>query len=323
MDAVRSQPLFTEVTLGKLIRDVANVRRYARFVLVLTQEGVQVIDNGHLRKSGLPYAKLIAVVGTVSYKAETFEGLLMEIGYSRTRPYTSLEERHETAGKGRAPRRWHLKARSRVRGLTDTELASIYPHFGPCMETIVLEHREKWQVKKAWWVNGPGPVERGVYFTVSRSDARMHQQMALEDVRFRKRAYISGHMKRIRRYLRRATLAYYPLERLRTRVWANLIADVLAQRHYTPFYRTVLIQQFPKGSHQRSLLGDIAEAFAIDVTLSDDEVAVLHAPEVVLPHFTNVRCYRVPQQPVVHARGASVFEVILTRSYREKHEVPF
>ncbi len=121
------KPSIRRVTKGKLERDAERIKTYARFVIVLGGNGTvsKIIDNER-RKKNLPYAKIIAVVSD--------EGILMEIGYSRTRPYSQLEGWTRKEDGTRLTSRWHLKARPRARALTDGEFAQVYPYIIKCME---------------------------------------------------------------------------------------------------------------------------------------------------------------------------------------------
>jgi len=327
--SAKNQSLRQEVTLEKLQRDASKIRQYARFVIVLGKSQLEVIDNGYLRKGGLPYAKLIAVLGPVEYKGVSLqESVLMEIGYSRTRPYTQIEKggtREKKDGKNgfRIYPSWSIKSRKRARLLLGKELVSAYPHIVRCIETIVLEQREGWKVKGRWWVDGPGAIERGIHFSVSHDDQLLWRQLILEDVWCREKKYIAGHAKRIRRMFREYKYSHYTLTQVRKFVVAGRIVELLSQPHYTPFYRAILARHFKPGSHLRSLFELVAQAFHIDIDLDEQETVILGTSATVLPRLAHLRCYRPPGQPLVQARGSSVFEITLERSYGEKNEIPF
>lgn len=104
-------------TVEKLKRDAKNLRTYARFAIVLKESSdIEVIDNTARRTQGLPYAKLIAVLGPASYDGKHLpEGNLLEIGYSRARPYASTELSNKNGN--RSHRRRFLKQRARVSSL--------------------------------------------------------------------------------------------------------------------------------------------------------------------------------------------------------------
>lgn len=320
------KPSIRRVTCAKLKRDVENLRKYARFVIVLNETFVEVVDNIERRNKKLPFAKLIAIIGPAEHEGIFFnESLLMEVGYSNTRPYkqTELWVKRED---GSFIKSLTLKQRPRVRKISDDELSLTYPHIVQCMTTIVLEQRAGWMIKEPWFVSGARYVERGIFFTISRTDALMHRQMVLEDVRYRKWKYIYHHASWIRARLGALKSSYYTSKQLKSFARIRNVAQMLSNGHYTAFYRAVLCRQFAEGTHVRCLLDSIMEVFHIDVSLSDEESNTLDAV-LVLPKFVNIRCYRPPvqprMQPRAHGQGSSIFEVVLERKYREKNEVPF
>lgn len=318
MHNAKEAPSPRRATSGKLKRDAENLRTYARFVIVLGEsDRIEVIDNGARRVQGLPYAKLISVLGSV--------GNLLEIGYSRARPYADTELSN---GKGsRSHQRLFLKQRPRVWLLSEELLARVYPHLVDCMVAIVREIRAGWKTKGTWYVKkrqgytkGPGEVEFGIYFTVHHSDRSLHRQFILEDARHRKEKYISLHAKFIRSLLREYRFLYYTPRQLKSFAKARRIAGLLSQAHYTPFYRMVLCRHFEEGSRERALLDSIVKTFNIDVSITEQEAHALKFASISLPEFVNLRCYRIPQQPAVHARGATVFEIFLEKEYRLSFE---
>ena len=323
MDRLNQSPS-REVTLRKLKRDAENMRQYARFAVVLKGDTVEIIDNRDRKMTGLPYARIIAILGPVFYKGELLEeSVLMEVGYSRTRPYAQLEERPRNEHGFRENKRWSLSARARIDGLTGEHFSIIYPAIERCMTAVVLELREKWKTKDPWWVNGPGKVARGIFFTVHQSDILMHRQMVLEDVRYRDEKYISGHAEWIRKMLGRYKRSYYTPQQLKNFRVVRCVMELLSQPHYTPFYRSVFCGHFAIGSHEQVLLEAILEKSGIDVADSDQEVRAVRSAGMVFPKLKTIRCYRPPVQPTHHARGASVFEILLEEGYRERNEISF
>ncbi|TXH01101.1 MAG: hypothetical protein E6P95_02555, partial [Candidatus Moraniibacteriota bacterium] len=118
-----------QATLQKLQRDVARVKQSARFVIVLEKGIPRLIDNKALFRKKQPFARLIAVVGPMrpvgKHTREPIETVLLEIGYSRTRPYAQVEY-HLSEANGERSRndRWHLAMRTRARNISDSELQS-------------------------------------------------------------------------------------------------------------------------------------------------------------------------------------------------------
>lgn len=305
-------------TSEKLKRDAENLKAYARFVFVLKESGIEVIDNGARRAQGLPYAKIIAILGPAQHDGEHLpECNLLEIGYSRARPYASTELSKCKNG-DRSRHRRFLKQRPRVRALSKEELSRVYPHIAECMRVIILELSAHWTTrtwhikKKHEYAKGHREVGRGIYFTARNSDRLLHRQLIMEDVRHRKDMYILRHAS----WVRWLSKKYKFSRQLRKHARARQIADMLSQDHYTPFYRAVLCRHFKEDSRVRILLDSIVEAFNIDVSLTDLEAYAFEPSTISLPSFENLRCYRLSEQPTVHAREATVFEIFLEREYR-------
>lgn len=300
-------------SLEKSERDVENLKKYARFVIILKDGHVRLIDNVDLVNKKLPYAKIVAILGTVHYgDVELPEGILMEVGFCRTRPYARVEERLKDQ---KAGQRWTITSRRRIRELSKEEFALVYPHIVECMTSIVIEHRSLWKTKGSWWVDGPGPIERGIHFTVAERDVHMFRQMVLEDIAYKKRRYISGHARRVARFLGPYKRSYYSPKQLKRFGRVRDIRELLHQPHYSPFYREVLRRCFKKGSHIQLLLDAIAETFRIDISVSEQDEVVLDTKPVLLKS-SKIACQRPKRQRTLHARDAGVFEVFLKKIYR-------
>lgn len=319
-----------KATPEKIESDVENVCRYARFAIVLKEGVPHLIDNGQLFRSDKPFARIIVVVGPLYQKGERSheptETVLLEIGYSRTRPYSRVEYHYKQSnGERQRNGRWYLKERTRVRGISDSELQTIYPVIEQCMAAIVLECREHWKHKERWWVSGPGLVDRGIYFTIDKSDHTLYRQVLLEDIRFRKDEYIHGHARRIRRLVGHYRYPDYSRQQLERFSGVGKVVELLREQTYDdPFYRRVLLECFKPGSHIREILERMNRFFDLQMMNSCDEYArvVYEEDGLKLPLWQAVRA-RLVQQPMWHAKNGLVFETILERRYREIHECPF
>lgn len=315
------------VTLGKLQRDGEKVKQFARFAIVLEKGVPRIIDNKHLLNEGKSFAHLIVVLGAVRYQGVLVsESVLLEVGYSRTRPYMQLEQRRqEEDGRRLKDGRWFLKERVRARKISNRELESVYPYIEQCMAQIVLECREAWlpESRKPRWVEGPGWVDRGIYFTVSKSDRLFHRQILAEDVRYRKEKYILKHVRHVGRWIGRYKLGHSD-KRLRGFMKISQAAELIASATYNnPLYRRALFESFPVNSRARLLLERMDSIFSLRLEEESDDTRLLEELQAVaLKPFQRIRC-RIVEQPKVHANGSIVTEVILERNFREKNEVPF
>ncbi len=317
------------VTLEKLKRDADRLRRFARFTIVIQGNNIELIDNGKLFREKQPFAQLIAVIGVIGSNDKGFdpetETVLLEIGYSRTRPYAQAEW-HATGPDGSRlrDRRWYLKPRIRARALNDDELKMVYPTIEQCIAQVVLERREMWETKGRWWVFGPGMVERGIYFTVDKSDRSLYRQLLAEDVRFRKERYMRGHAARISRSIGHYRSSYYSRRQLeRFAGAAKVVALVNDTSYWNPFYRRALLECFNPGSHTRTVLERMGEFFHLKFTEESEYATVLYeevGPD--LPWWKTIRG-RVVEQTKIQSRGRIVLEITLERKFRESNECPF
>ncbi len=310
------------VTLGKIKRDAENMRQYARFSIVLEGGVPRVIDNGHLFRTGQPFAHLVAVLGPVRHQGVLVDqAVLLEIGYFRTRPYMQLEER-KRSGDGR----WFLKDRVRVRKISDHELRVAYPLIEQCLAQIVLERRETWKPEsreKRYLKSGAGWVERGLYCTVDKSDRLLYRQVLAEDIWYRREKYIRWHVWCINRWI-----GHYKLgksdKQIRGLTGVSKAAELIASKNYhNPAYRRALVETFPVNSRARLLLERMDSIFSLRLEEENDDTRLLRRLQAVaLKPFQSIHC-RIVDQPKVHAKGAVVLEVILERKFREQNEVPF
>ncbi len=311
------------VTIEKLERDAENIRQYARFVIIIDGEEIRIVDNAKRFSEKSPLARLIVVLGPVKHKGVLLsETVLLEIGYSRTRPYAQLESRLHKSKQGKGTR-WFLKPRSRARKISDEELIRVSPIIEACMTQVVLECREIWHNKDAWFVkNNTRAFERGIYFTFSKQDRSLYRHILREDIRFRKERYILWHAQCVRFWLGHYRNASYSAKQLRN--FSGVVKVVeLVDRYKEPAYRRALLECFKPGTKFHTLLDRIGEVFHLKLDSDDPHTRfVFEAATVTLPFFEHIRCCAV-KQPEIHAKECFVVEGILERSYREKNEIPF
>lgn len=316
-----------QATLSKVQRDGQNLKQYARFVIVFRNGKPELIDNGRRQKQGQSFARIIAVLGPVRYHGTLVsEAVLLEVGYGRTRPYAQLEERQRSPdGKRLSQNRWFLKERVRARKISNAELHAAYPLLEQCMTNIVLDQREAWnpESRKSWWIDGPGFVERGVHFTMSKSDRLLHRQVLAEDIRYRREKYINWHAACVSRWIGGYSLRSSD-KQLRQRAKVSQAAELISSKHYhNPLYRRALVESFPVNSRVRLLLERMDSIYTLRLDQESDEIRLLEQTQAIaLKPFRNIR-FRVVDQPKVHANGSIVAEVTLERKFREIHECPF
>ncbi len=298
------------VTKEKLLRDVEHVRAHARTVICLDENACvrEVID----RANDPHPACLVVVLAPVMYEHECIESVVLEIGYSRARPYSSIEQ----GGALFMPeRRRFVRANAK-------QLAGAYPAILRAMENIVLLARCGWKNRGTWFRSGPGYIERGIVFTVAKEDRALYRQVLREDVRMRRERYIDWHAKCIARWIGHYRHAGFSRQQLLLFSGARKVGELLS-RYTSPFYREALLREFREGSLLHTLVEHIADANSIDLR-STSEAALLWGERdgVALPLAKNVR-FRLRAAPSVHGAGCVVFEVTLEKEFREREECPF
>ncbi len=304
---------------GKLARDVVRVESYARFVITIQGGEVLLIDNKY-RVKKLPYMRIIAVTGFENDDASD-KRVLLEIGYSRSRPYQQIEESSfpSIAGTGR----WCIKERKKTRTLSDEEMSLVYPSIVRCMADIVLETRETWECKESWYIPGQGLVERGVYFTFHLDDALLCRHMLFEDRDYRCARYIHHHAGCVRYWLRRYKQSYYSPKELRSFVGVKKVASLMREHYSDVLYRKALFKSIiSKRPHLEGILDAIVLQYELP-TCNDDIKLFLGDGDWVLPRMEIVYCRRIFDQPKKHAQDCLVFEIMLSDDFRERHEFPF
>lgn len=317
------------VTLEKLKRDTDRLRRFARFTIIANRETIEIVDNGKLFREKRPFASLIAVLGPIGQNNQgidpEMETVILEVGYFRSRPYAQVEwHATETDGQRRRNRRWYLTSRIRARCISDEELKLVYPVLEQCIAQIVIERRETWKTKGRWWVPGPGAVERGIYFTVDKSDRSLYRQFLAEDVHFRKERYMRGHAARISRLIGHYRSSYYSRRQLERFTGAEKVANLVRDTSYwNPFYRRALLECFKPGSHTRTVLERMDEFFRFRFDEPSEYATVLYDEDgPKLPRWKTIRA-RLVEQGQVQAAGRIVIEITLERKFREDNECPF
>ena len=307
------------VTLNKLKNDVQVLRKYARFVLVLDEHGdVEVVDNEKLFSEGSPYASLIVVVGPQEYKGEKLEEtVLLEIAYNRARPYLRIQFKQETP-------RININARQRVRTLEEEEIKRVYPYILQCMRAIVLERRMQWSVKEPWSRPGSGGnIERGIRFSVHKSDEWLYRQMLVEHIRFVREWYMHKHEYMIYKLLKRFRFVRYSYEQLVSYAGVRQVLGIFSGEAYT---RTLHVVALLSSVSRRVLVEGILVAFGKEVKTLDQEARVFLEPEPFpLQPMEDLRCYVLPERTGGRwkqgGEACAVVEIGLERRFRERYEI--
>lgn len=308
------------VSVAKVRRDAELLRAHAAVVIVLNPEGLvtEVITRDPRADQ---VVRLIVVLAPAFHREQLIgETVVFEIGFSRARPYQQVE-RYGTGGNVT----FFIKPRHRLRKLTFEEYASVAPVILRDMREMLFALRESWLTKEAWEA-GPKRVafERGIYFTVHRSDTHAYAHFLKEDLRFRRSDYLPHHASTLRGFISRRIHSATTLSRaqLARTKWVHQLVDHCAVVRLTALYVSALHTYFsprewdaftrvctlmgvalPRGDAQTRL---IAQPFARDLS-------GISGMFLVAKHDERTR----------HARNCFVVEAIFEKEYRERHEIPF
>ena len=301
----------------KIERDAQRLQKLAHWVLVIDEQGnvCDLIENQSY------VANVIAVLGPAVYHDTVFQrALLLEIGISQGRPYMQAES-HRLGGR---MFRKHIKGRTKVTGISFTQLKSVWPMLISIIEELVKQARSRWQDKNkgGWYVftkAGFKCFERGICFSVSRMDDLLCEAFLLRDVEVRK--YLYGNAWTIGYFLRRYKYAYYPEKQLKSLAGVRKVVDLWKTMSTSPRwskrYSRRILGILP--SKTRSLFKQIASVYNLDVAEELEHVPIYsQARQLVFPAHLHVR---LDGDGKVHGRGCSVFEVTFSKLFRETNGV--
>ncbi len=176
----------------KAFRDVNELRKHARFVIVLDHEDdVNVYCREIIDNSECGYvANVIAVLAPVRLfegKLTLAEGLVLEIGLSRGRPYTQAE----VLPNGRGDRRIYVKPRRKLRDITYPELEAAWSTIVTLLSEATRRLQAGREFPNQWVLHGRDYIhDDGMRISVSRDDKIMYWKVVIEDERTRTRRYL-------------------------------------------------------------------------------------------------------------------------------------
>jgi len=280
--------------------DVQTLKRLARFVIVVKPDlTTTLIDNGH-RALTVP---LIVVVGTIHDHSDVqYSGSLLEIGYNRARPYRRI---HINKNKVLV---W---ARNPKPQLSKQQIAVVYPKILECLEMVLIETRQRWKTKDAWWANGR-LVERGVQITVDTTDSWLHREFLRENVRY----FQSCWFPRYRRWINRRLL-YTKTNRFPCGPSAQKAIDSIAASGYAK--SPILLEALLRIVEKRSVIEGALIRMNMFHHLTSDEVSFVFNEDnwVKLASPQNFFIWHTLDQPTdgkgIHAKNCARFEVLFDR----------
>lgn len=206
----------------RILNDVQSVVRYARYVLNIDEQGNLV----HFLKNESWGINVLAVVGPSVVNSVFFEQvLLLEIGFSHTRPY------RKTVAPCCGHARKIFSYRKKVASLSETQMKNA----GPCIADILVRIAEevvsKWSSREPWYFSVGKRVvahRKGVHFSFSLKDEMLFKGIVVAD---RKRKnYFDGIVGYVNRVFKRLTYASYPEKQIKRIQSIARTADFLSER---------------------------------------------------------------------------------------------
>jgi len=308
------------VTFAKLKRDAALLREHAAVVVVLNEAGwvIEVITRDP-RAVGV--VRLVVVLAPASRDGQTVsETVVFEIGFSRTRPYQQVERYR--SGKVLD---FFIKPRIRIRPLTYEEYQEVAPVLLRAMREMLFALRESWHTKEAWEA-GPKRVafERGIYFTVHRSDTHAYAHFLQEDLRFRQTDYFPHHASILRGFIfaRVHRVHQMSAKQLARAPWVAQLVDHCASVRLPAIYVRAFREYF--SPQEWDAFECVCVAMGIPLPPGDAQTRLVDRPYVrQLPSISGMYLVAKHDERSRHARNCLVVEAIFEKEYREHHEIPF
>lgn len=339
----------------KFARDAQIMSESARFVIRIGKDGIVSKQDNHPRMDGgLPIAYIIVVIAYISYEGLETEAVVLEMGCHRHRPYAQIENRKIPDPSGR--RRWSIKPRLRIPESVfnpekDVRITQeVYGIICDCMADMLLECREPWNYHSKQTVFYRGEkrsieFERGIFFSVDRSDEWLYRQMLLEHMRYMHgRSLYQGHIGVLRRWIGK----YKELHSWKKlRLFAGALSTARLIGHYAcPVHQAALLYYLEGRVWLTTILVHVCQTLGVWMDkgglfpVFDDEgslqqQAVDISVEGILKLLKKSYTFRLPfmqhtrvyyhrkRKRVQQGRGRFVFEVIPTRAFLREREIPF
>lgn len=297
--------------VAKAERDVAILKRQARFTICLDDDGIEsVLESDRYYSDTLP---LIAVIGRTCTKGIWHEASLLEIGYRRARPYRRIRgEEAQTVLYDRMP--FHQ--------LDTRQQRLVYPKLLECLKIVLSETQSDWKSNEPWRLSDGQLVERGVTITVDKRDAWLYREFLREDSRYHQECFFRRKARAIGWRLR------YCGNFRRYGTYPSSVVDVASSLYASPYREhprrfEAWLRMMPR---RRELL-EMALLDLYNFRLRFDEEATLAYDESVRfprAHYP-LFFYQCPKQPNgkkgQHAAHCARFEIIYDRMFKPKHKL--
>jgi hypothetical protein len=301
--------------IEKATADAERLRQHACVLIVLDAEG-NIVSEVRRDPRDPIVVRVIAVLAPAVIRGVSIpEANVLEIGFSRTRPYTQSYRGNQTV----------ISARKHARKITSDEYAKIHTYVLELMRELTLKLRESWKHKEAWRI-GRKNVEfaRGIFFSIDKSDLAVYAQMLAEDVRSRGKRYFPHMARRIERLIAQYDKAYSD-KQFRKLMGVDKLAFLLGkQREPALYVREILKHVRPQ---YRIRLRRVVELFGIPFEEEDEHTRLVDEYARTHPSVEGLNILEVRHRKrLVHGKNSFVLEAFLDKHYskaRETPEVPF
>lgn len=300
----------------KIKRDATNVKRYARFAIIIDIDGgiLEVIENP--AKHGFTQPIIAILAPSVVGNQIISETVVFEMTYGRAVPYRRIEE-NISGGNVRIP----LMARRRVRVITSMELRNAWESLEKALLSVLKERLSKWKGRgeKFWLGHGHG-YYRGVFFRFIAEDQDVLRQLWREHLVYRK-----PRLQNIFRMISRLRYSYYSEKQLRS--FESVRQFVEHCRNLRTIEQHWILEH---AGNMQPLVGLIYETFELD---NFNEKSPNDPTRLVFddksnpddfPRFESISVYfRRNRTQTTHAKGCLSVEILPTRQTALKLDLEY
>ncbi len=291
-------------TIRKIQADAKRLRRLARFVVILDENGTvrETIEN-HPESYEYFTRPVIAILAPTKIDDKILpETLVFEMTYERAVPYARIEENIPGGG-----RRIPIPERKRVRTITENELRLAWPALEQGFVSILRERLYHWKsLGDLFWLGRKNGFYSGILFRCPTEDIAAYREFWREHLRYR-----SGDLLDILGSIRHYKRPHYSNRQLSAMKGAQIAARVLSGRRVVE--RRYIIGRTRR---LRPLLECICAWKNIETTEEDryspTSLVFDHSTDKKdsFPIFSKISSYFREKQRERHAKGCFSVEII-------------
>lgn len=238
-------------TAEKIIRDGMNMYDYARYVIVLDDEGnvSEEID----REENFVGDYLVVLAPTIFKKQKIEKSVVLEIGISRSTPYKPFEKK--ILGEDVS-----IINRIRVASLKDESLLKLMPTISKILETIVASRVATWKNIDFFIPKAGRYKRRGIFLTIHNDEKILCFANHLMDMTSRNYLKVSraAGLSRWTKGFHNKAFSYKQLCSFTRpiKIW-----EMLRNCNYPEHYLDYVLNQLT--ANQREVVADVLRAFSV------------------------------------------------------------